>query len=112
MAEVAGRLYSMHRSPGRSFVDEYNAGLAAATADIVAFTDDDTEPAPEWLAQGLRAIEVYLGRYHRVTSAALDQLNGTHHETGRNGHGSVVFADMSVRGSLACGVLRPQPRWS
>jgi hypothetical protein len=44
-----------------------------------------------------RAIEIYLGRQHRVTSAALDQLNGTHHEGGRNGHGSVVFADLTHR---------------
>src|SRR5262245_21357176 len=26
-----------------------NAGVAAARADIVAFTDDDNEPAPDWV---------------------------------------------------------------
>jgi GT2 family glycosyltransferase len=33
-----------------------NAGWRAAAADVVAFTDDDTEPAPDWLAAGLAAL--------------------------------------------------------
>ena len=33
-----------------------NRGWRRAQAAVVAFTDDDTEPAPAWLAQGLRAI--------------------------------------------------------
>jgi len=34
-----------------------NRGWRQAKADVVAFTDDDTEPAPDWLEQGLRAFE-------------------------------------------------------
>jgi glycosyltransferase involved in cell wall biosynthesis len=33
-----------------------NAGWRAAAADVVAFTDDDTVPAPDWLAAGLEAL--------------------------------------------------------
>jgi glycosyltransferase involved in cell wall biosynthesis len=39
-----------------------NIGWRAARAPIVAFTDDDCVPAPDWLAQGLAA----LGEAHRV----------------------------------------------
>ena len=34
-----------------------NRGWRAANADIVAFTDDDTVPARDWLRQGLKAFE-------------------------------------------------------
>ena len=34
-----------------------NAGWAAATADVVAFTDDDCVPSPGWLAAGLAALD-------------------------------------------------------
>jgi glycosyltransferase involved in cell wall biosynthesis len=34
-----------------------NAGVAAARAPVLAFTDADCEPAPEWLAAGLAALE-------------------------------------------------------
>ena len=33
-----------------------NHGILAARGAIIAFTDDDTEPCPDWLAQGLQAI--------------------------------------------------------
>jgi glycosyltransferase involved in cell wall biosynthesis len=33
-----------------------NAGLAAASAPLIAFTDADCEPAPEWLAAMVRAL--------------------------------------------------------
>ncbi|WP_459618571.1 glycosyltransferase family 2 protein [Bordetella sp. 2513F-2] len=33
-----------------------NAGWRAARGSIIAFTDDDTLPAPDWLAQGLLAM--------------------------------------------------------
>ncbi|HUQ51779.1 MAG TPA: glycosyltransferase [Gammaproteobacteria bacterium] len=33
-----------------------NAGWRAATGEIVAFTDDDTVPAPDWLMAGLAAM--------------------------------------------------------
>lgn len=34
-----------------------NRGWRRARAGVIAFTDDDTEPLPEWLGQGLKAIE-------------------------------------------------------
>ena len=34
-----------------------NAGWRAASAPLVAFTDDDCRPAPDWLAAGLRRLE-------------------------------------------------------
>ena len=37
--------------------DARNAGAAVASAPVLAFTDADCEPAPEWLRAGLRALE-------------------------------------------------------
>ena len=34
-----------------------NAGIAATDSDVVAFTDADCLPAPDWLARGLAALE-------------------------------------------------------
>src|SRR5687768_8796137 len=34
-----------------------NRGWRRARAPVVAFTDDDTEPRPDWLEQGLRALQ-------------------------------------------------------
>jgi glycosyltransferase involved in cell wall biosynthesis len=41
-----------HRGPAAA----RNAGWKAATGDIIAFTDDDTQPAPAWLSEGRRAM--------------------------------------------------------
>lgn len=38
-----------------------NEGWKAATAPVVAFTDDDCEPAPEWLEAGLKAVREHRG---------------------------------------------------
>lgn len=38
-----------------------NDGWRSASATLIAFTDDDCEPAPEWLVEGLRACELYPG---------------------------------------------------
>lgn len=34
-----------------------NAGWRGARGEIIAFTDDDTIPAPDWLSQGVRTIQ-------------------------------------------------------
>ncbi|MFN2613293.1 MAG: glycosyltransferase family 2 protein, partial [Actinomycetota bacterium] len=36
-----------------------NAGIAAATADVIAFTDVDCEPAPDWLERALDALAAH-----------------------------------------------------
>jgi len=41
---------------GRGPAVARNAGWRAASAQVVAFTDDDTVPAPDWLEQGERAL--------------------------------------------------------
>jgi len=41
---------------GRGPAVARNAGWRAAYAKVVAFTDDDTVPAPDWLEQGERAL--------------------------------------------------------
>lgn len=38
-----------------------NLGWRATRAPVIAFTDDDTRPMPDWLAQGLQAIEAGIG---------------------------------------------------
>jgi cellulose synthase/poly-beta-1,6-N-acetylglucosamine synthase-like glycosyltransferase len=43
--------------PERGAVPKRNVGWRAARADLVAFTDDDCEPAPGWLKAALEAFE-------------------------------------------------------
>src|SRR5947209_511554 len=45
--------YLCERSPGASCAR--NAGIAAATAQIVAFIDDDVRPRADWVASVYRA---------------------------------------------------------
>lgn len=46
-----------------------NAGWRAACGEVIAFTDDDTIPAPDWLAAGLAAITDADAVSGRVTMA-------------------------------------------
>jgi glycosyltransferase involved in cell wall biosynthesis len=50
-AEIAGRFPSVRlvRSPGHGPYAARNAGVAATSGDVVALTDADCEPAPDWL---------------------------------------------------------------
>lgn len=48
-------IYVHAPQPGLSFAR--NAGIRAATGDIIAFTDDDVEPHPRWLAEVSRSFD-------------------------------------------------------
>jgi glycosyltransferase involved in cell wall biosynthesis len=53
---AAGRAVRVVASRGDGAVDARRTGVAAARANVLAFTDSDCEPVPEWLAAGLAAI--------------------------------------------------------
>ena len=58
----AGTLRHIRREPGSSPPGaNRNAAWRAARAPVVAFTDDDCRPPPEWLAQALAAAEEHRG---------------------------------------------------
>jgi glycosyltransferase involved in cell wall biosynthesis len=46
----------LRHDPGRGPAAARNAGWRAATAPIIAFTDDDCRPSPEWLEAGVAAM--------------------------------------------------------
>ena len=57
VAERAGAPVSLLRQAHLGAAAARNAGVAAARAPLVAFTDADCMPQPAWLAAGLRALE-------------------------------------------------------
>jgi glycosyltransferase involved in cell wall biosynthesis len=65
-----------------------NAGVAAASADLLAFTDADCRPAPEWLRHGLHALahtDLVQGAVRPDPRARLDPFDrtlGVERETG------------------------------
>lgn len=65
IAELTSRRYR-HRAPTLRFLwlpmnrgpaAARNHGVVAARGDVIAFTDDDTVPRPDWLQAGLTAID-------------------------------------------------------
>lgn len=50
-------LYVQPPSTSKGPAAARNTGWKMARAPIIAFTDDDTEPTPDWLAEGLRAMK-------------------------------------------------------
>ena len=46
----------LHQADNRGPATARNVGWRAAEAAIIAFTDDDTLPHPDWLREGLRAV--------------------------------------------------------
>ena len=54
-ASGLGRVVRSPRSLGPGAAS--NLGVEHAAADVIAFTDDDTIPAPDWIERGLAAIE-------------------------------------------------------
>jgi glycosyltransferase involved in cell wall biosynthesis len=56
-ASIAGRPVTLLRSAGAGAVAARTLGVEASGAEILAFTDSDCVPAPEWLAVGVAAID-------------------------------------------------------
>lgn len=59
------------REPRRGLSRARNAGLAAATGDLIAFTDDDARPAPAWIASLVDTFVAGDGRVGCVTGRVL-----------------------------------------
>lgn len=53
--------YVFEPNPGKSFA--LNTGIAATTADIIAFTDDDVRVSPEWLTRLVAGLERHRCEY-------------------------------------------------
>ncbi len=58
-AEAGIRVRAVTRTQSRGPAAARNEGWAGATADLVAFVDDDCEPAPQWLDQLLAAARAH-----------------------------------------------------
>ena len=64
--------------PGRMAAGARNAGIAAARAPVVVFTDDDTEPVPGWIDAAARFLAEHpdhVGVEGRVVSPPWDPLH-------------------------------------
>jgi GT2 family glycosyltransferase len=57
VADSGLQLRPVTLTPNRGAAGGRNAGWRAARAPIVAFTDDDCVPAPDWLENGLAAVK-------------------------------------------------------
>jgi glycosyltransferase involved in cell wall biosynthesis len=53
---VAATEFTLLHNPGGEPAGSRNLGAARATAPVLAFTDSDCEPDPDWLAAGLAAL--------------------------------------------------------
>jgi glycosyltransferase involved in cell wall biosynthesis len=72
-----------------------NAGWRAAFGDLIAFTDDDTIPTPDWLANGERALrggQVAVAGRIRVPPMSAAGKRPTDHELMTRGLESAEFA--------------------
>jgi glycosyltransferase involved in cell wall biosynthesis len=58
-APQAAELRYLRPPAGRGPAVARNAGWRAARGHLIAFTDDDTVPAPMWLAEGERALQAH-----------------------------------------------------
>ena len=52
-----GTLHVLHMESNAGPAPARNVGITAAAAPVIAFTDDDCLPEPDWLEAGLRALE-------------------------------------------------------
>ena len=76
-----------------------NAGWRVAKGDVVAFTDDDTLPCPDWLAQGMAAmvadVAAVAGRVH--VPLPHERPSDYDVDASRLGDGEFVTANCFVR---------------
>lgn len=56
IADTGPRVQYLRPATGRGPAVARNAGWRAAHGEMVAFTDDDTVPAPDWLREGVAAL--------------------------------------------------------
>ncbi len=68
-ARSAFRLRTIRFESSRGPAAARNAGAAAATADVIAFTDDDCRPEPAWLARALGTFADGVGIVQGATHA-------------------------------------------
>jgi hypothetical protein len=76
----AGRPVHLVHGAGMGAVEARIAGVAKASAELLAFTDDDCIPHPRWLASGVAALE-----------AGADVVQGATHP-----HGAVQPLDRTI----------------
>ncbi|HEX6312675.1 MAG TPA: glycosyltransferase [Acidimicrobiia bacterium] len=69
-AVIAGRPVRVLRLHELGAVAAREEGVAAAAADVLAFTDSDCAPEPEWLSAGMAAIEAGADMVHGRTVPA------------------------------------------
>ncbi|WP_409072706.1 glycosyltransferase family 2 protein [Mitsuaria sp. BK037] len=81
----------LRAASGRGPAVARNAGWRAATAPLVAFTDDDTLPDPQWLARGLAAMQA-----HPDWVAAAGQVRVPSASAGADGIGTATDGDSDI----------------
>lgn len=81
----------LRAASGRGPAVARNAGWRAATAPLVAFTDDDTLPDPQWLARGLAAMQA-----HPDWVAAAGQVRVPSASAGADGIGTATDGDGDI----------------
>lgn len=85
----------LRAASGRGPAVARNAGWRAATAPLVAFTDDDTLPDPQWLARGLAAMQA-----HPDWVAAAGQVRVPSASAGADGIGTATDGDGDGDGDI------------
>lgn len=92
------RYFSLPRARGPAAAR--NAGWHAARAPVVAFTDDDTIPARDWLAKGLRAMTADVEAvWGRVVVPLPSDPTDYEFDTGHLAHAGFVTANCFCRRS-------------
>lgn len=74
-----------------------NTGIQAATADVIALVDADTEPHPDWLEEGLKAIEGFDVAEGYTEIGSPEQITPFTHQTQNTKPGGFPTCNMFVR---------------